>query len=820
MAQVSSGSFTTSSAEGRSLTFYWGVDSTNITDNYKIIAWKVYGSGSASGFIKAGNFKIVIDGETVYEKDQDYRIELWKDTVVASGTKKLYHNSTGNKSFSASVEAGIYTYARNCSGSGSWELPTIPRYGTSNQSLNSKTETTIKMNWSSDNTVDYLWYSKDNGSTWTGVDVTDGKSGTYNITGLSPNTSYNIKTRIRRKDSQLTTDSSALSVTTYKVPTNTLNSKTETSIKVNWSCDSTVDYIWYSKDNGSTWTGVDVTDGTSGSYTISSLSANTSYKIKTRCRRKATQTTYDSATLSVTTYDYPYCTETPNFILGNTVTLKFYNPLNRDFKFYIIGNGTQINVEYYCSSTSYTGLTSTETTVPLLYATIPKAKSGKYQVKVVYGNSTKTRNNGNTYSIKGTETPTFTTFTYKDTNTAATEVTGNNQVLVKGLSTLQVAISSANKMVGKNSATPKNYVMSIDTLSKTVNYSTSDITADLGTVTSSGTKRLNVRAYDYRDLSTLAYKDITIYDYAKPVINASIKRLNNFEAETTIKVNGTYSRLTINGTDKNTITSVQYRYREKNGTWGSWTNLTTTLTSGKFTCNDVILSLDNSKSFEFEIQAIDKLQTSTKEIIVNIGQAIFFISSNNKLCYINGLEIPHNEVAPFVGVNKHRKIDDDTYTGAFGVGYNGATVLEAQKDEVIKGRIEIRQDGTLYNDVTKRVFMEDTSSTNYISQITYDTSKFSLSDANLNEIRLIGGKVVLINVTFSVTGTLSNSNENYFSLPSAIRPKKNVLVDVANYLSGVKGFGYYQSSSGYIRGKMEKSTTNGELNVQGVYTII
>ena len=194
-------------------------------------------------------------------------------------------------------------------------------------------------------------------------------------------------------------------------------------------------------------------------------------------------------------------------------------------------------------------------------------------------------------------------------------------------------------MVAKNSATPKNYVMGIDTLSKTVAYSTSDIVASIGTVTSSGTKRLNVRAYDSRNLSTLAYKDITVYDYAKPVINASITRLNNFEEQTTIKVSGTYTRLTINGSDKNTITNVQYRYRESGGTWSSWTTLSTTITSGKFSCSDVILSLDNTKSFEFQIQVVDKLQSNTATKTLDIGQAIFFISTNNKACYINGQEI-------------------------------------------------------------------------------------------------------------------------------------------------------------------------------------
>ena len=90
---------------------------------------------------------------------------------------------------------------------------------------------------------------------------------------------------------------------------------------------------------------------------------------------------------------------------------------------------------------------------------------------------------------------------------------------------------------------------------------------------------------------------------------------------------------------KNTIINVKYRYREVGGTWSGWTNVNTTVISGKFTCSDVILSLDNTKSFEFEIQATDKLDSNASTTSIDVGQAIFLISSNKKACYINGQEI-------------------------------------------------------------------------------------------------------------------------------------------------------------------------------------
>ena len=246
-------------------------------------------------------------------------------------------------------------------------------YAVPTQSLNSKTETTVKINWTVDSTADYIWYSTNNGSSWTAVGSVNATSGNYTITGLNANTAYNIKTRVRRKASQTSYDTTALSVTTYKVPTQSLNTKTLNSIKMNWSCDSTVDYIWYSTNNGSNWTGIDVTDGTSGTYTVSNLTPNTTYTLKTRCRRKATQTTYDTTSLSVTTYDIAKISSAPNIDHGNSLTVTYTNPSSSNLQIGIFKtDGTTAIASYRnCSGSSYTfNFTDTELdTIYKMYGT-------------------------------------------------------------------------------------------------------------------------------------------------------------------------------------------------------------------------------------------------------------------------------------------------------------------------------------------------------------------------------------------------------------------------------------------------------------------
>ena len=127
---ASSGSFATTSCEGRSLTFSWSIQSQSIANNTTTIAWNLKGSGSYSGYVICGGFQVIINGSTVCNNSTDYRLNVYNGTVVASGTHTISHNNDGTKSFSASASAGIYYYDRNCFGSGSWSLDAIPRAST------------------------------------------------------------------------------------------------------------------------------------------------------------------------------------------------------------------------------------------------------------------------------------------------------------------------------------------------------------------------------------------------------------------------------------------------------------------------------------------------------------------------------------------------------------------------------------------------------------------------------------------------------------------------------------------------------------------
>lgn len=413
----------------------------------------------------------------------------------------------------------------------------------------------------------------------------------------------------------------------------------ETSVKISLSADAPYDWAQYRINDGS-W--VDLPNG----GVISGLTANTSYKFAAQIRKTENQLWTISNDVWQTTYDYPKPTSVNNFTIGEGATVYLDNPLGRSVTLDLISTNDSSTIGTYTGTNNgyINAEFKTTSAINSQYASIPNSNSGTYYARVTYGSIVKTSGYG-TYTTNLADcSPQFSDFTYLDSNTDATAITGNNQVFIKGVSTIEVVISSANKMTTRKSATPQNYTISCDTLNAIANYSDNDVDVELGTINSSGINRLNVKAYDSRNNSALVYKDITVYDYAKPTVNMTLARLNNFEASTTLTVGGTFDKLTIDNVDKNILTDIEYRYRETGGTWGSWTSINFTISGNEYTCSNTVLSLDSSKSFEVEVRATDRLSNTVGTGTVDVGQAIFFISSNQKKCYINGQEILEYDV--------------------------------------------------------------------------------------------------------------------------------------------------------------------------------
>ena len=209
----------TSSYNGRYLQLTVSEESYDVASNKSVVRWTLQSTGGSANYYTIYNWGVWVNGSTIYGTQTTY----WNSynfpaaTGSTTGTIEVAHNADGSIGDIGFELKGCVFYNRNNSYSDTLPLTQGNRGTSVSQSLSSKTPNSITMNWSTGNTADYIWYSIDNGSSWVAVGSVNASNGSYTISGLSANTSYNIKTRARRKDTQRDNNySEATAISTYK----------------------------------------------------------------------------------------------------------------------------------------------------------------------------------------------------------------------------------------------------------------------------------------------------------------------------------------------------------------------------------------------------------------------------------------------------------------------------------------------------------------------------------------------------------------------------------------------------------------------------
>lgn len=526
-----------------------------------------------------------LGSKVIYIPEYNYGGRVPPGSTIASGEFTIGHNADGTKSIDFGIsftdnadgnnDGKYYTPGDASRKASSMTLQTVPRYATSNQSVKSKTETSITMNWSSDSVCDYLWYSKDNGANWTGVDVSDGTSGSYTIWGLSAGQTYQIKTRVRRRDSQLTTDSSKIDVTTYL---------------------------------------------------------------------------------------YPYLTSVPEFVVGNQLTISIYNPLGRSVNISVQGNNGVTHFGGTITGTSISGFNN-DGWKNIWYSTLPNSTSGRY--KVVYDYTIDGGGGGGvsepTYYYLNTNDSGFKPyFTSNEiisvVNTAYTNISGSDK-FIKGHNSLSGVIKPMSPQRHSGGSYYNVSTSGLSTVRK--NYSTSNIDFVLGNMT---TNEFNVTAVDTRGFTTTANKRITLIDYNKPgTTNARITRQNGIGTKAILAFTGVYTNWS--GLLKtNAIQSIRYKI----GSGGSLKNLPS---SASLSNSNGVWTLNATLDDTFEVTLQYDLYLEVRDLLETVILGPFVISTADALIW-------RDLSKKYVGIGKKptKTLDVGGAIGADGNIYSGGDV--------------------------------------------------------------------------------------------------------------------------------------------------
>lgn len=187
-------------------------------DNYSSVHWEVIlrATGNYSFSTIGSTIVVNVDGE-VYNAYSQKSLSAGGAITIASGDKNVWHNADGTKSIYCSASysqssSASYTPGNMSCGGDMW-LSNIPRYANFTQHyVSARSINTVSIHWEADSSIN-AWQHSINGGGW--QDCNGGN--TYVISNLSPNTTYYIRTRIRRSDSGLWAESGNISATTYDI---------------------------------------------------------------------------------------------------------------------------------------------------------------------------------------------------------------------------------------------------------------------------------------------------------------------------------------------------------------------------------------------------------------------------------------------------------------------------------------------------------------------------------------------------------------------------------------------------------------------------
>lgn len=604
--------FTSASYDGRYLQLSIS-ESVNVAANTSTLTWTLTSAGGSATYYTIDATTVTINGTTVYSKERTN----WEDRVFpaakgsVSGTLTVAHDSSGSKTVTVVFSTRVYVFGSVDYG-GTMKLTDIDRTApTVSCSVSNITANGFKISASSSATADIWQYSTNGGSSYTQFSTTAGTSASITLTGLSPNTTYSVKVRARKKSNQVYGTSS------------TASAKTLGGAVIN-SCS-----------------------------TITADASNV------------------SLTLNTTVYNASY---------SNYVTIKNGSTVYVSFAARTWSTGTA-NRTIALSQTERADLLEAMANLKSFTATIELVtKSGDTQI----GNTSTCTCTVQTTAANSA--PTMTAFTYKDSRSATSAVTGNDQLFIQTYSYLYVTPGTAT---AKNGASIVKYAATCN--GKTYS-NTTGAALNLYGIDKSGTLDVVVTATDSRGYTVSSTQKITVIPYAKPKVSEiSLRRTNDIEAEMQLIFKGSISPITVDGTQKNSLKYVQYRYKlTSESSYGSYTSILPSVTQSgtSFSFSNLELcSLDANSSYDFHVYIRDQLNTlSAVSLYFTVPQGTPLVALRKKKV---GINTPSPEAALHV-------VGDAKITGAVNVGgaLSAASLSGTLPVSNVSGTLPVSKGGT------------------------------------------------------------------------------------------------------------------------------
>lgn len=223
---------------------------------------------------------------------------------------------------------------------------------------------------------------------------------------------------------------------------------------------------------------------------------------------------------------------------------------------------------------------------------------------------------------------------YYDTNQKTTNITKDNQIIIRNNSNLEFNLTNLKSF---KYATLSKVEITLNGATKSASISGTSVYSqkiDFGIVNSSSDLTASISVVDSRGNRTSYSKNITIVDWVQPSAIITCQRENNFYSTTHLNVDGNISSLN----DKNEMT-IQYQYKKTSDTDYSSLKTIQENTQTNF-------DIDNKYSWNIRVIISDKLASTSYNLFVDKGIPIIYfdrlLSSMGVNCfpkYDNSFEV-------------------------------------------------------------------------------------------------------------------------------------------------------------------------------------
>ena len=225
-------------------------------------------------------------------------------------------------------------------------------------------------------------------------------------------------------------------------------------------------------------------------------------------------------------------------------------------------------------------------------------------------------------------------FTFRDTNPKSIAITGNNQHLIQGLSTLEISVNGASS---PSQANIVKYVVSQSTQQRTITKAPAKVTMPVDNV-----GNISSTVYDSRNMQTSISKQPVITPFKFMTLNnLSFDRRNKTEETVFLNLNGKIDLLFLNGKNNNRLKVMRYRYKLNNvesAQWSAWISVlhySEIDEKGSFNINRLNIgnTFSTEQNYDFEFNVEDELFNITEKYLLTKSSPTF--SLRDKIVAVN-----------------------------------------------------------------------------------------------------------------------------------------------------------------------------------------